>query len=446
MLTREQRERFERLRAAQATLHDWLLAEYDRDLSFPGELNDMVRLHRDRLMLIDNALPQQLPPLRGLADIAPSVSVYLAYAQELQRPLHDRIARRYRGYMGSTYISSLILDFRAALREVARIPGIVQAVDRHRAQLRRETERRGNRPIDSFSGPGIRPPIRIGELAGRFQVIRLEYGGRIIAHNIESRRESEFTIPDWMEKRRDVEASRHVLRSLQSNPILQFGYGFAEGVSGQVQGVLEVFGHLRDALNAIAQAIARLSATIRAVARQALDAIMQWGREFSGADTPRRARMAGKVLGAFFFEIITEVVTGGAMAALRTTITGLRTARGLAGVFRVVDSVSGATRAVRGVLASHFSAAARQVLVRHRLIIRTLRRQYLRTAFHVSEAVLEVAGEFVRGAIRRVAQAGETVFIFVADDGDRLMIQLGQNLDLPGDLAVWPRGGLCARP
>ncbi len=274
----------------------------------------------------------------------------------------------------------------------------------------------------------------------------LRSGGRIVAENIETGREVTFSVAQWLTHRNDVALYRAVLGRLQANPILQFGYGFAEGVEQQVQGILELFGNLRAALDGIAHALSRFSDTVRALANQLIEAIFRWGREFASSEIPQRARMAGRLLGSIVFEIVTEIPTGGVAAAIRGALVGLRGAQGLAGIFRIADRVGDATRVMGRVVSRSLSRAARAVLERHRLVVRQLRHRFMQTAFIVADGVLEVAGEFVRGTIRRVAEAGETIFVFVIEGAEALMVRLGRQLELPGDLAVWPTGGVCARP
>lgn len=447
MLTSQQRRAFDELVAAYSALHHELLAEYDRDLSYPGYLGHQVLHRRDRLMLGDQAIAgvRTESPSESVQSIAPLVYAMAAYAGELLHPLHMRIAQRYSGYMGSLFIVGRIRDFRQSLATVLAFPGMDAAIRRHGNLLRERARGRAQAPITEYVVPG-HPRILIGEVVGPHQVVRLEHGGRVIAENIEDGREVSFTIPQWISHRQNVQIYRSVLGRLQANAILQFGMGFAEGLGQQVQGTIEMFAHLRQALEGLARLIRNLPTQLRALANQVLEAILQWARDFAGASTPHRARMAGRLLGALFLEIVSEVVTGGAAAALRGILGGLRGVRGLAGVFRVVDRVGNAAGLARRVTGRALSGAARQVLARHRLLVRSLYRSYLRAGFIVAEAVLEVAGEFVEGTIRRIAQAGETVFVFVVEGGEELMVRLGRQLELPADLAVFPRGSICARP
>ncbi|NUO52339.1 MAG: hypothetical protein HOV80_26100 [Polyangiaceae bacterium] len=442
MLTREQTRLIDALSSSQLELHYMLVGEYDRDMSLPGAYFEQVRGHRDSLDRLNVRLlggPSQ--PYRSISAVAPWVSVFVDYSRNLDSSIHRRIMRRHDPRSTPNSLEQRQIGFLRALAAVLAIPGMADAVARRLQERRRVREEQVMQPIGEYRwGRGRAEVVRVGEMSGPYQVAAIESGGVVHAVRLDTGVEVVFSLAEWARHRMDTRISEDVLRNLQANPVLQFGYGFAEGMGEGAQGTLELFANLRQVLERIPSMLSRLGETVRELAEQTIAAIMQWGRDFADADVPHRARMAGRVLGSIVFEICTEIITAGASAvasAFRRLLGGLGRARALSGVVRLATHVTDAARVTRRFASTVVSAAARRALQAARLIVANARR-WLTMAYHIVDGVLEVAGELLAGTVRRVALAGEEVFLFVVEGAHRVVVNLGTAIRLPEGIVIHP--------
>lgn len=394
---------------------------------------------------------------RTAAQAAPTVYNLQAAARRVRDHRLQRVVRAPLLLRQVTMVAPLrdrMRGFLDQVEDIGSIRGMHAALSRYGRRLRDRRSTELAQPVTEMAGLPGQEPLRVGEFAGMHQIVSLEpFSGQghnpVHAINTQTGGRQTMSIRDWLNKRQDVRNNEGIRRHIISNPIMQFGYGFAEGVGESMQGTIEFFANFRQALSQIARAIGRLASepgeTITELARSTLEAILDWGRRFAAADGLRRARMSGRLLGAAFFEIISEFGGGRVASALRHLGGAMRSAQSMTGIVRLLDRGTDLTVRLRRATRTRITAAGRRLLG-GAIIASQRAAAIMPRTFYVANALLEVGRELVRGTVRRLADPSgrRTMYVFLPEEGDRMLVSLGGALETPEGIGLHVRGRICA--
>jgi hypothetical protein len=471
MLTREHRDLIVELHRAFQDFHLEFLEQLAQDprSEVPG---DPRMILRDALALLALAAERSLHPVLGpffesAEEAAPLLNHITTYMIRLSQPLAGEVLNSARSRLTLYSLEAARHSLADLLHRILRHPPINEAV-------RRWVRGSDRRREDSWRAEGVSEyrlragALRVGDIAGPFQVVRIHISGTYLiavdlrrdqgqglplyseCHNVRPPFRC-FTINAWYQQLTLILADQRIAGRMREIPALQFAYGFAEGLGNQVRDIIDLFRNFRQILDSLWRTLSQHSPgeVARAALQQLIDQVMRWGRSFATAEGPRQARMAGRLLGAIVFEIITEIASAGGAAMVgavqRVNSVLGRARRGLGALAEVVRRIGGISpRVLARATVDRLSTAARGLIQRTGLLLRNTA-DLLARSFIVGQALLRVGADLVRGTIRRVVSsaAAQHAWIFVSEAGD-FVLALTSRLDVPvrarslGTLAMMP--------
>lgn len=455
MLAPRYRDLMVQLHTEFLEFHSELLEQLSPDLHSESAGEPIVAL-RDALSLIARAVEQSLHPVYGpvfgtVEEAAPLLYHISTYMIRVSQPVGNEVLSAARDRLRLYSLEDASRQLSNTLQQILSYRPLNEAVGRW---MRGADQRRATRWRDEgVSAYRLRAGVlRLGDIAGHFQVVRIHRSGTyLIAVNLRETQGERlpvytechnvqppfrcFRVADWYRQLTLIRADEQTAGLMRQIPALQFAYGFAEGMGNEVEGVVDLVRNFSQVMSSIWQVVS--SHGVIQVAREAIqgliDDIMDWGRRFAAAEGPQQARLAGRLLGAAVFEIITEIAPAGSAAILSTAqriSSVLRRGRsGLRSLGQVLRHIAGSTNRVfaQARTTATLSRAARGILQRADLFARN-GAELIAGSFAVGQALFYANGELVRGTIRRiVTSADQSVWIFVGEAGD-FAISLTNNL------------------